>query len=155
MRKLGTSMAFIALTGCTTINYSEFELSDASISNLQVNEIFNLSKKQHKLELSFDYKISEYVEGFDLYSCDVQLQTLDETTTSSHSKRYPCKLDKAEGQITIIWPTILDKTFTPSKKQLSNIKYPIEYFVAIHQQTGRNTSYIIGTSPIQISKVKI
>ena len=156
MKKLVTSIAFLTLVGCASTNYSDFKMGEAFISNFEVNEIHNLDKRQHKLKLSFDYKISEYADEADLYNCTVQFLALDGTTTSiSPDKRSPCKLDKAKGEISITWPTILDKTFSPSKEQLSNIKYPIEYFVAIHQRTGKSTSQIIGKTPIQISEVKI
>ena len=156
MKKLVTSIAFLTLVGCASTNYSDFEMGEAYISNLEVKEIHNLKKRQHKLKLSFDYQISEYVSGVDLYNCSVQFLALDGTTTSiSTGKRLPCKLNKAKGEISITWPTILDKTFSPSKEQLSNIKYPMEYFIAIHQRTGKITSQIIGKTPIQISEVKI
>lgn len=156
MKKLVTSITFLALAGCTSTNYSDFKVGEASISNLVVDEIYNLKKRRHKLKLSFDYQISEYTDGADLYECTVQFSALDGTTTSiSAGKQSPCKLNKDKGEISITWPTILDKKFSPSKKQLPNIKYPLEYFVAIHQRTGKNTSQIIGKTPIQISEVKI
>ena len=158
MKKLVTSITFLTLVGCASTDYSNFEMGEAFISNLEVKEVYNLKKRQHKLKLSFDYQISEYAEGADLYNCSVQFLALDGTTTStstSTGKRIPCQLDKAKGEISITWPTLLDKTFSPSKEQLSNIKYPMEYFVAIHQKTGKNTSQIIGKTPIQISEVKI
>jgi hypothetical protein len=156
MKKLISSIAFLTLVGCASINYSDFELGEASISNLEVNEIHNLKKRQHKLKLSFDYQISEYADGNNLYSCSVQFLALDGTTTSiQKGKRSPCMLNKAKGEISIIWPTILDKTFSPSKQQLSKIKYPMEYFIAIHQKTGKNINQIIGKTPILISDVKI
>jgi len=156
MKKLLTSIAFFTLAGCASTNYSDFEMGEAFISNLEVNEIHNLKKRQHKLKLSFDYQISEYTDGADLYNCSVQFLALDGTTTSiSTGRRLPCKLNKAKGKMSITWPTILDKTFSLSKEQLSKIKYPIEYFVAIHQRTGKNTNQIIGETPVQISEVKI
>ena len=156
MKKLVTSIAFLTLAGCASTNYSDFKMGEAFISNLEVNEIYNLKKRKHKLKLSFDYQISEYSDGADLYDCTVQFLAVDGTTTSiSTGKRSPCKLNKAKGEISITWPTILDKAFSPSKKQLSNIKYPMEYFIAIHQRTGKSTSQIIGKTPIQISEVKI
>ncbi len=156
MKKLVTSITFLTLIGCASTNYSDFIVGKAFISNLEVNEVHNLKKRQHKLQLSFDYQISEYADGANLYNCSVQFLALDGTTTSiSKGNRLPCQLDKAKGEVSITWPTLLDKTFSPSKKQLSHIKYPIEYFVAIHQKTGKNTSLIIGKTPIQISEVKI
>ncbi|MBA6251694.1 hypothetical protein [Colwellia sp. MB3u-55] len=156
MKKLVTSIAFLTLVGCASTNYSDFEMGEAFISNLEVNEIHNLKKGQHKLKLSFNYQISKYANGNDLYSCSVQFLALDGTTTSiQKGKRSPCMLNKAKGEISITWPTVLDKTFSPSKEQLSNIKYPMEYFIAIHQQTGKNINQIIGKTPIQISEVKI
>ena len=156
MKKLVTSITFLTLVGCASTNYSDFKMGEAFISNLEVKEVHNLKKRQHKLKLTFDYQISEYADGADLYNCSVQFLALDGTTTStSTGNRLPCKLDKAKGEISITWPTLLDKTFSPSKEQLSNIKYPMEYFVAIHQKTGKYTSQIIGQTPIQISEIKI
>lgn len=156
MKKLVSSIAFFTLVGCASTNYSDFKTGEASISNLVVNESYNLKKEQHKLKLSFDYQISEYADGSGLYNCSVQFLALDGTTISaSAGKRLPCELNKPKGKISITWPTVLDKTFFHSKEQLSNIKYPIEYFVAIHQRTGKSTSQIIGKTPIQISEVKI
>jgi hypothetical protein len=71
MKKLVTSIAFLTLVGCASTNYSDFEMGEAFISNLEVNEIHNLKKGQHKLKLSFDYQISKYANGNDLYSCSV------------------------------------------------------------------------------------
>jgi len=156
MKKLVASIAFLTLAGCASTNYSDFEMGEAFISNLEVKEVHNVKERQHKLKLSFDYQISEYVDGADLYNCSVQFLALDGTTTSiSTGKRLPCQLNKAKGEMSITWPTILDKTFSPSKEQLSNIKYPMEYFIAIHQRTGKRANQIIGKTPIQISEVKI
>ena len=156
MKKLLTSVTFLILAGCASTNYSDFEIGEAFISNLEVKEIHNLRKRQHELRLSFDYQISEYVVGADLYNCSVQFLALDGTTTSiSPGTQLPCQLNKAKGEISITWPTILDKKFSPSKEQLSNIKYPMEYFIAIHQRTGKRSSQIIGKTPIQMSEVRI
>jgi hypothetical protein len=156
MKKLVTSIALFTLIGCASINYSDLEIGKASISNLEVNETHNLKKGQHKLKLSFDYQISAYSEATDLYNCSVQFLALDGTTMSiSTGKKSPCQLNKAEGEMSITLPTILDKTFFASQEQLTKIKYPMEYFVAIHQRTGKNTSQIIGKTAIQISDVKI
>jgi len=160
MRKLGTSIAFLALAGCASTNYSDFVMGEAFISKLEINEIHNLKRGKHKLKISFAYEISEYVGvgGAGLYNCSVQFLTLNGTTTTTvitRGRHLPCELDNAKGEISITWPTILDKTFSPSKEQLAQIKYPMEYYVAIHQRTGENTSKIIGKSPIQVSSVKI
>ena len=156
MRKLGISIALLALAGCASTNYSDFDVSEAVISKLKINETHNLNERQHKLEISFDYEISEYVDTNNLYNCSVQFLALDGTTISiSNGKKSPCELNKAKGEKSIIWPTILDKAHSPSEEQLSKIKYPIEYFIAIHQRTGKNTNRIIGKSAIQVSTVKI
>lgn len=156
MKKLLAAITFITLAGCSSTNYSDFKVSEALISNLKVNEIANLKKNQHELKLSFDYQISDFIDGANLYNCTVQFLTVDGTTTSIWpGRQLPCELNKAKGEMSITWPTILDKENSASEEQLSKIKYPMEYFVAIHQLTGKNTSQIIGKSPIQASKVKL
>lgn len=72
MRKLGISIALLALAGCASTNYSDFDVSEAVISKLKINETHNLNERQHKLEISFDYEISEYVDTNNLYNCSVQ-----------------------------------------------------------------------------------
>ena len=156
MKKQLTSIAFLTLIGCASTNYSDLKVGEAFISNFEVKETHNVDKGQHKLKLSFDYRISEYTNAKGLYNCTVQFLALDGTTTStSVGRKSPCQLNKAEGKMSVTLPTLLDKTSFASKDQLSKIKYPMEYFVAIHQRTGKNTNRIIGKTAIQMSEVKL
>ena len=114
MKKLVTSIAFLTLFGCASTDYSKLATGEASISNFKVSEIHNL------------------------YNCSVQFLALDGTSFSvSSGRELPCNFNKAAGEISLVLPTILDKTTFASKEQLASLKYPIEYFLAIHQRTGK------------------
>ena len=156
MKKLVTSIAFLTLFGCASTDYSKLATGEASISNFKVSEIHNLNAGQHTLDLSFNYQIAKYHNQPDLYNCSVQFLALDGTSFSvSSGRELPCSLNKAAGEISLVLPTILDKTTFASKEQLASLKYPIEYFLAIHQRTGKHTNRIIGKTPVQVSEIKL
>jgi hypothetical protein len=48
-----------------------------------------------------------------------------------------------------------DNSVNPTKAGLAKIKYPVEYFIAIHQKTGQSSTQIIGQSERIISELKI
>lgn len=156
MKKLSAFTLLIALSGCSATNYADFELSNASISNVEVKETADLSKREHVINVTFDYAIDNYNPVSDLYICSVLFVTNDGKSVTSHKrKKTPCKISNAAGNVTVNWPTPLDKSLKPSSEILSKIKYPIEYFVAIHQKTGSRTNQIIGKSEKMLSGIKL
>jgi hypothetical protein len=156
MKKLSAFAMLIALSGCSATNYADFELSNASISNVEVKETADLSKREHVINITFDYTIDNYNPVTDLYICSVLFVTADGMSVTSHKRKTaPCKISNAAGNVTIDWPTPLDKSLKSSSEILSKIKYPIEYFVAIHQKTGSRTNQIIGKSEKMLSGIKL
>lgn len=156
MKKLGVLGLVIVLTGCASINYSELEWSNATLSNVEIKEVHELKKREHKIHISFNYSIAGFHAEHKLYYCTVQFLNLDGSSqTSFNGREFPCQLEQSKGSISVTWPSPLDKSLKVSKEKFSEIKYPIEYFVAIHQRTGQYDSQIIGKSDLNVSSIKI
>lgn len=154
MKKISIFTMLLALSGCTATNYADFEISNAAVSNVNVNETVDLAERVHVVNISFDYTIEHYNPDPSLYTCSVLFTTTDGRWVTSHTgKKEPCKITNAAGNIQVNWPTPLDKSLKKSTDVLSKIKYPIEYFVAIHQKTGSNSSRVIGQSETIFSKI--
>lgn len=149
------SFAFV-LAACASTDYSEFGISEAVLTNLEVEETHDLEKRKHEIHVSFDYSISDFHADQDLYYCTVQFAGEDGTSvTLTEGSISRCKLEEAVGSVSISWPTPLDKTFNGSESLLSKIKYPLEYYVAIHQRTGGLTTRIIASSEMIASTIDI
>lgn len=156
IKTLTLALALATLGGCASTNYADYEVGEATISNLQVNEVYNMKKGQHKFAVSFDYEIAKYINKTGLYFCTLQFITINDTTMSLlKGKKQPCQLDKAKGEVSVSFPSIIDKSMIAytSKEELNNLKYPMEYFIAIHQSTDKTISRIIGRSVTQVSKL--
>ena len=147
--------AFI-LAACASINYSDFEISEAVLTDLKVDEIHNLEKREHEIHIAFDYAISDFHADKNLYYCTVQFMRVDgSSVTRTDGTTSPCKLNDATGSVSISWPTPLDKSFNASRSILEQIQYPVEYFVAIHQKTGPLQTRIIGSSEVMASTIEM
>jgi hypothetical protein len=154
MKKLSILALVIGLTGCASTDFSKIQRSSATVSNLEFTESISLEKRKHKIDLSFTYDIKDYNEINGLYFCSVQFKLTNEDTLTSFKKgKIPCSLDQATGDISIKWASPFDKSLNVSKDQLSKIKYPLAFFLAIHQKTNRKESYIIGKSKINTSAI--
>ena len=153
--KMSSVLIFVFfLSGCANIDYSELQLSSATIKNLKVTEIKNLEKRNHKIQVSFDYDISKFNDVNGLYHCSVQFVLNNNRTMTSHkSNKAPCEINSASGHISINWPSPIDRSLNTSKKTLSMMNYPLEFFVAIHQDTSKKINRFIGRSESQISKI--
>ncbi|WP_105255773.1 hypothetical protein [Pseudoalteromonas sp. T1lg75] len=156
MKKICTLSLALTLAGCASTDYSEFDMSTAALSNIVVKEKAELEQRKHEIQVSFDYVINGFHADENLYHCSVQFLNTDGTSmTSIKGRKLPCRIDASEGNISINWPSPLDKSRNSPKEVLSTIKYPVEYFVAIHQKTGVKTNNIIGKSDVILSKIKI
>ena len=154
MKVLPILASLLILSGCATIDYSKIELSTASLSNLEVEEIGNLQQRKHEIKISFDYAIENFSPENKLYICSVLFANIDGTSvTSFKGTSHPCILNNTTGSVSITWPTPVDKSLNAPKMVLSRLKYPIEYFVTIHQKTGKDSSELIGKSETLISKL--
>lgn len=144
----------VLLIGCAATDYAKLKPSTASLANVVINETLVLDKGEHKLAVSFDYEIKDFNPTSNLYSCTVQFVNLDKSTmTRTVGSSMPCKLDSPTGHVAITWPSPIDKSTRTSKERLDQIKYPMEYFIAIHQKTGRNNNLVIGSSQKYISGI--
>jgi len=142
------------LSGCSTTDYFKYQSSTAVINNLEITEIKNLKKRKHKIKVSFDYEISKFNDVDGLYHCSVQFIVNNDVTMTSHrGSKNPCEINSESGSISINWPTPIDKSLNTPEEILSTINYPLEFFVAIHQDTGKETNRIIGQSAPQKSKI--
>ncbi|MDX1392654.1 MAG: hypothetical protein R3241_09740 [Rheinheimera sp.] len=156
MKYIAIAAAGLFLTSCASTNYADYELSTANLSNLQVNETFDSQLRKHQLDLVFDYTINGFHQKGDLYSCTVQFLNNNGTTSSlSMGTKAPCQLDVQSGNISLSWPTLLDKSVISSSAELDKLAYPMQFFVAIHQKTGRRSNKIIGKSAIVQSVAKL
>lgn len=159
MKKISMLSLAIVLAGCASTNYSEIDISEAELTNLEVEETHDLSKREHEINVSFDYSISGFNATEELYYCSVQFAMTDDKTITRvmfEGRELPCILEKATGSVSISWPSPLDKSLRTPDEILSKIKYPIEYFVAIHQKTSpRGASRIIGSSEVIVSNIRI
>lgn len=157
MYKNGIFALLMLLAGCTSTNYKALEISSASMSELKINEIVNSKKGIYKLDIKFSYEISQFNLGGDIYHCSVQFLSLEEgvSTSTYKSRREPCRIDSATGQVSIRWAAPFDKTNKPTKKRMAEIRFPVQYFVAIHQKTGRYSSQVIARSEIKTLDIKI
>ena len=52
------------LTGCASINYSDIENSEATVSNIKVVELGEVGTDEHQLDVKFDYSITNYHDTF-------------------------------------------------------------------------------------------
>jgi len=73
--------------------------------------------------------------------------------TAFKNGKQPCLLNQASGEVSIKWPSPLEHSLNASKEQLTILKYPIEFFVGIHQKTAKRTSEIIGESKVNVSAI--
>lgn len=142
------------LSGCATTNYTTLELSTAEIKNLAFSESKNLKKRKHALNIAFDYDISTFNDIDGLYQCSVQFILNNGQTLSIHKgTKSPCTINSASGRVSINWPTPIDESLNASKETLAMITYPIQFFVAIHQNTGDRQNQIIGKSELFTSEI--
>lgn len=154
MKTLSVLIFVFFLSGCATTDYSKLQLSSATINNLKVNETKNLENRRHNIQVSFDYDISKFNDVNGLYHCSVQFVLNNKSTMTSHKgNKMPCAINSASGHISINWPSPIDRSLNTSKKTLSMMNYPLEFFVAIHQYTSQKTSRFIGRSESLISKI--
>jgi hypothetical protein len=154
MKTLSVLILVFFLLGCATTDYSKLQLSSATIKNLKITEIKNLEKRKHKIQVSFDYDISKFNDVNGLYHCSVQFVLNNNTTMTIHkSNKAPCEINSATGHISINWPSPIDRSLNTSKKTLSMMIYPLEFFIAIHQDTSKKTNRFIGRSESRISEI--
>ncbi|QZO14982.1 hypothetical protein [Pseudoalteromonas piscicida] len=154
MKILPILASLLILSGCATKDYSKIKISTASLSNLEVEEVGNLQQRKHEIKVSFDYAIENFSPENKLYTCSVLFANTDGTSvTSFRGTSHPCILNNTTGSVSITWPTPVDISRNAPKMVLSKLKYPIEYFVAIHQKTGKNSSELIGQSKPLTSKL--
>lgn len=154
MKKLSILALFVGLIGCASTDYSKVERSSATVTNLEFKEFKILKKRTHKIDVTFDYDIHNYQDISGLYHCSVQFNLNNGMTVTSHKGyKFPCSLDQATGHVSIEWPSPIDKSLNTSKETLSKLKYPVEFFVAIHQQTTKRKNIIIGQSKMKVSEI--
>ncbi|NQZ22967.1 MAG: hypothetical protein HRT53_13040 [Colwellia sp.] len=157
MKKLGIFTLVLFLFGCTTKNYQQLEISSATVSNLDVEEIVKPNKGIYKLDVKFNYVINDFNEGSGIYSCSVQFLTVKEhiSISSFVGPIEPCRITTSSGEMMVRLTTPLDKTQRFLTERQPKIQRPIQYFLAIHQQTGKQSSKIIGKTAIQTFDIKI
>ncbi|MFC3030945.1 hypothetical protein ACFOEE_00170 [Pseudoalteromonas fenneropenaei] len=156
MKRISLFMSVVVLAGCKTTDYASFAQSNALLNNVVVNEEHNAKYKKHVLDVAFDYQIEGFHADQNLYHCTVQFANIDGTTTTSYpGKIIPCKLEQAAGHVAISWPMPLDKQVRIPQTNFTNLKYPIEYMVVIHQRTGAKSSRIIGQSAQMVSTLQL
>ncbi|MDW7549036.1 hypothetical protein HUZ36_17665 [Pseudoalteromonas sp. McH1-7] len=155
MKKLTMLVSLYLLSGCATTDYTTIPLSNASLSNLKTSETGNIQQREHTVTVSFDYAIENFNEATNLYTCSVLFINVDGTavTSTKSGKKHPCILDSANGSISVSWPTPLDKSRNAPQMVLSRMKYPIEYFVTIHQKTGKHSTKLIAKSEVIKSRL--
>ncbi len=154
MKTTSVFLFLLLLSGCTTTDYSKLELSSASITNIEFSESENLKKRKHIIEVSFDYDISNYNDDNGLYFCSVHFTlSNDMTMYSQKGNQRLCQINQSTGNLSIKWPSPIDKSFNTPKETLVLLNYPLEFFVAIHQETNKNNNQIIGQSELQNSKI--
>lgn len=157
MKKIAVAGLFLFLTGCVTTNYSELSESQATLSNVQIEERHNISRRHHAVTVSFDYQIENFHEKRSLYWCSVQFRTIDDGSfTIQRESPKPCWISDSAGQIEITWPMPIDRHYSNAVEPvLSALKYPIEFFVAIHQETGNRQHVTIGQSDTFVSELEL
>ena len=74
MKTVSVFACLFLLLGCVTTDYSELELSSATITNIKFTEIQNLKHKKHIIDISFDYDISKFNDDNGLYHCSVHFE---------------------------------------------------------------------------------
>ena len=67
--------------------------------------------------------------------------------------RSPCQINKSTGNISIKWPSPIDKSLNAHKEDLLLLNYPLEFFVAIHQKTNTHHEQFIGQGERHNSKI--
>jgi hypothetical protein len=157
MKTLSSLALALFIAGCaSTATNDTTKYSTATVSNVQSEEIDNLSNREHEFKVTFDYAIEDYEAGVNKYTCSVQFANTDGTSTTKFvGGRYPCRLDSAQGTVTVEWPSPLDKDVILTKKEALKLKVPIEYFVAVHQKSGRYSTKIIGKSASMLSQANV
>lgn len=156
MKKLSAIALALFITGCASTAKNDAEFSTATVSNVQSEEIDNLANREHEFKVTFDYVIEDYEAGINKYTCSVQFANMDGTSTTKFvGGRYPCRLDSAKGTVTVEWPSPLDKDVILTRKEAEKLKVPIEYFVAVHQKSGRYSTRIIGKSAPMLSQANV
>lgn len=134
------------LTGCASINYSDIENSEATVSNIKVVELGEVGTDEHQLDVKFDYSITNYHDTFKLYTCSVLFANSQDELVTTSKKRNPCVIDAKNGSISVKWDSPLSTSAGYSKQALGKLVFPIKFYVAIHQKKSRNTNIIIGKS---------
>ncbi len=142
--------------GCTK-NQEELEISSATVSNLNVEEIIEPNKVTYKLNVKFNYVINQFNEGSNIYTCSVQFLTVDEgiSISSFVGTTDPCRITNSSGEMIVRLTTALDKTQKFLTERLPKIQRPMQYFIAIHQETSNESSKMIGKTEIQTFDIKI
>ncbi|MDV6314921.1 hypothetical protein [Idiomarina sp. HP20-50] len=146
MKKILGIVTVALLSGCTSMNYSNVNNSQAVISNLKVSELGKAGTKKHQLDVKFDYSIKDYKELTNLYHCSVLFATGKNQLVTTTKEKAPCKIDSKNGSVSIKWTTPLSTSGAYSKEQLSKMQLPLRYHIAIHQKKKKTTSVIIGMS---------
>lgn len=62
MKKFLCIGSIALLAGCSSINYTKIENSQANITNLQVAETGKVGTDKYQLDVKFDYSIDDYHE---------------------------------------------------------------------------------------------
>lgn len=149
-------IGFIALiAGCTSINYSKIEDSQAEISNLRITDVGKVGTDEYQLDVKFDYNINDYHNISNLYSCSVLFVSSQSEMVTTFKAGQSCDIDAEKGSISIRWDTPLSKRAGYSKDTLREIALPLKYHVAIHQKKTSNTNVVIGMSEALFLNPKI
>ncbi len=146
MKKFLCIGSIALLAGCSSINYTKIENSQANITNLQVAETGKVGTDKYQLDVKFDYSIDDYHEISDLYSCSVLFVSSQTQMVTTSQERNPCEINQQSGSISIKWDTPLSKDAGYSTEALKKMSLPLEYHIAIHQKKTSNTNQVIGMS---------
>lgn len=147
------SVLSIAISGCQR-SEKLIAVSQASIENVQVNETLDNEAGRHLINVSFDFRITPFLDGKDTYFCTVQFvhKELGKSFTSLSLEDSPCAINAAQGTMDVNWLGPLDNG-SLNTLNANLLRLPVQYFVAIHQYTKKPESIIIARSKTMKSTI--
>jgi len=139
MKIITALLFFYVATGCSTIDYSQFPLSSASVNIIKAEKL-----TEDKISISFNYAVDEFVKSDGLYFCDIHYITEPDTVATFRSiYQTRCQIDINKGT-----------SQTSSKLPIGVGKFKglrkFQVVVAIHQKIGTTSSKIIGQSDVVV-----
>lgn len=147
MVKIALSLFFVLLlSACASTNKTALELSNAIVEG--VNVIKSNESKAQELDITFSYSIDNFHKEPNLYTCAVMFVKKSGSSVNTSYNPYFCKIKAEQGFINVRTKTPFHPKANYSKKQLQELTEPLQYFVSIHQQTGKMTNTIIGKSDV-------